>query len=104
MKPSAKSGGMETMPPDDEEDQKPDEEDTQDGGADEATEDDAPEEDPNAARIAELESALASATTQLEAMSQGLFYAQVAATDLLVDPSGLPYDPALVNNPEAMQA
>lgn len=85
------------MPPDDEEDQ-------QDNGADEATEDDTPEEDPNAARIAELEAALAALTTENQALSEGLFYAQVAATDALVDPSGLPYSADLLNNPEALEA
>lgn len=85
------------MPPDDEE---RDEEET----PSEETEEAPPEEDPRDARIVELESALANATTQLDAMSQGLFAAQVAATGRLVDPSGLPYDAALVNNPEALDA
>ena len=81
-----------------------DEREEEESPPEEAPEEEAPEEDLRDQRIAELEAALASAATQIESLSQGLFYSQVAATGRLVDPSGLPYDAALVNNAEAMDA
>lgn len=85
-----------------------DEEDQQDNGADEATEDqtpdETPEEDPRDQRIAELEMALAAASAQVDALSQGLFASQVDATGRLIDPGSMPYAPELLNAPEALDA
>ena len=87
-------------------DERDEEERSEDEPEDQPAEDEeeAPEEDLRDQRIAELETALANSAAQVDALSQGLFAAQVAATGRLVDPSGLPYDAALVNNPEALDA
>lgn len=80
-----------------------DPEDVADGGADEETE--APAVDPRDVRISELEAQLAEANARSEMLGQTLFSARVEATDLLGDPSVMPYSPDLVDaDDDALQA
>lgn len=78
----------------------PDDEDPNETPPEETT----PVVDERDQRIATLEAALTEATSQVEALSQAVFTAQVGSLGLLVDPAEMPYDPALVNDPDALQA